>query len=459
MIRRLRGIRLSVTQLAIIVAASAAATAVVVAAALGGHSLPYTTLAALRDRVAVHTTASQASAPSAASTTGAAATVSAPPALADSFSAATNSSAAASSSVSSSDTDSSDTSSTDTSDGTSDGTTTTATTPTPTAKHVFVIALTTPSYRAAFGHNSVAHYLNSKLRKRGTLLTGYRTLGASELPDYLALISGQGPNADTRGDCATYAEFASGATAASDGQVKGAGCVYPDTVLTIGDQVTAKGKVWKAYLADMGSTPCMHPNSNALDDSVLTGAETDYATRHNPFIYFHSLLDLGGCSSDDVGLQHLAGDLRKAKRTPTYAFIAPGLCDDTSTTSSTSSTSTAASPSCPAGQPTGVAAEDAFLKQWVPRILASPAYKQDGVLMIVFAHSSPAGASSAAAGPVRTGALILSPLLAKAKSTVATTYSPYSILRTTEDLLGYTPIVHAKTAKSFATTVFKAASS
>jgi hypothetical protein len=197
----------------------------------------------------------------------------------------------------------------------------------------------------------------------------------------------------------------------------------------------------------------MHPNSGALDDSVLTGAGSDYATRHNPFIYFHSLLDLGGCSSDDVGLQHLAGDLHKLKRTPTYAFIAPGLCDDASSAPS------ATSATCPSGQPTGLAGEDAFLKQWVPKILASPAYKQDGVLMIVFAHSSPAGATPAAAGPVRTGALILSPLLAKTKSTVATTYGPYSLLRTTEDLLGYTPLVHAKTAKSFATTVFKVASS
>ena len=34
----------------------------------------------------------------------------------------------------------------------------------------------------------------------------------------------------------------------------------------------------------------------------FTGAGSDYATRHNPFIYFHSLLDLGGCSSNDVGI-------------------------------------------------------------------------------------------------------------------------------------------------------------
>jgi hypothetical protein len=65
---------------------------------------------------------------------------------------------------------------------------------------VFVIALSTGSYRTAFGPGSVAHYLNGKLRPRGTLLSGYRALGDTELPDYLAMISGQAPNPDTSGD-------------------------------------------------------------------------------------------------------------------------------------------------------------------------------------------------------------------------------------------------------------------
>jgi hypothetical protein len=47
----------------------------------------------------------------------------------------------------------------------------------------------------------------------------------------------------------------------------------------------------------------------------------------------------------------LTGDLRSVKSTVSYAFVSPGLCDDT----------TAAS--CPAGEPTGLVAEDAFLKQ------------------------------------------------------------------------------------------------
>ncbi len=443
MLRRLRAIRLSWTQVAIVAVASALSTVVIVEASTRSNGLPYSTLAALRQRVAVHTTPSStatprtATAPSAPQTTAPSSIASTPtlstapaPSTAPALSTApADTGEDASTSAGDDDTGG------DTTDDAATGTsgTDTTTTPTPQVGHVFVIALTTTSYRAAFGPGSVAHYLNHELRPKGVLLSGYRTLGGSELPDYLAMVSGQAPNADTRTGCTVYAEFSGSASAAADGQVPGAGCVYPNTVLTVADQATASGKVWKAYLADMDGESCVHPNSDAADDAALPGAGSEYDTRHNPFIYFHSLLDLGGCSSNDVGLQSLTKDLRKAKRTPTYAFMAPGLCDEPSAAA------------CPNGQPGGLAGEDAFLKRQVPAILASAAYRQNGVLMIVFARAPLANG----ARPVRTGALILSPTVKK-DSTVSTAYDPYSVLRSVEDLLGYTPLVHAKTAKSFA---------
>jgi phosphatidylinositol-3-phosphatase len=434
MSRRLRAIRLTWTQVAIVAAASALATAVIIEASTRGDGLSYSEVAALRQRVAVHTTPSSMAAPR--TTTGASTPATTPPGDTASTASApvasstpTDTGADASTSTGAEDAGASTTD--DASTGASSTGTTTS--PTPQAGHVFVIALTTTSYKAAFGPGSVAHYLDRTLRRRGILLSNYRTLGGSELPDYLAMVSGQAPNSDTRSDCAIYAEFSGSATAAASGQVPGPGCVYPDTVLTVADQVTASGKQWKAYLADMDGATCVHPNSNSADDTTLPGATSDYDTRHNPFIYFHSLLDLGGCSSNDVGLQSLTKDLRKANRTPTYAFIAPGLCDEP------------AAGSCPNGQPGGLAGENAFLKQLVPAILTSAAYKQNGVLMIVFARAPSVNGSR----PVRTGALILSPTVKKG-STVSTPYNPYSVLRSVEDLLGYTPLVHAKTAKSFA---------
>jgi hypothetical protein len=450
MMRRIRSVRLTWPQVAVIAAASAFATGVVIHAATRRDPVPSATLSALSGRVVVHTVASRAAAPRPTAPRPTAPTSTATPPSAPASAPALPTSAPVGSAVTTSSPDTTTDGASGGSDG-SDGTTDTsaatsapagATTPASTAtavKHVFVIALTTNSYHAAFGSGSSAHYLNHTLRPKGMLLSGYRTLGDTELPDYLALISGQSPNADTTGDCPVYAEFPSSAKAQPGGQFRGSGCVYPDTALTIADQVTAAGKQWKAYIAGMNSSTCVHADSNAADDATLTGTDSDYATRHNPFIYFHSLLDLGGCQSNDVGIQHLANDLRVAKRTPTYAYIAPGLCDEPSATT------------CTGNKPTGLAGEDAFLKRWVPQILASTAYKQDGVLMIVFADGQPpTDASAGAQRPVRTGALILSPLARRGR-TISGRYNAYSVLRTVEDLLGYTPLVHAKSARSFAT--------
>jgi hypothetical protein len=200
----------------------------------------------------------------------------------------------------------------------------------------------------------------------------------------------------------------------------------------------------------MGSSTCVHPNSNALDDTPLAGAGSQYATRHNPFIYFHSLLDLGDCSSDDVTLDRLPIDLRSVSKTPSYAFISPGACDDASVPAcpaTTSSSSPGPSTTAP-DQPGGLVAEDAFLKLWVPKILRSPAYRRDGALMIVFTATAPAGGHAAPQHPVRTGALILS-RYAKAGATLSGAYDPYSVLRTAEELFGYTLLAHARDAKSF----------
>ena len=297
---------------------------------------------------------------------------------------------------------------------------------------MFVIALSTSSFEAAFGAQSVARYLNGTLRRRGTLLGGYETLARSELPDYLAMISGQAPNVSTRGNCTTYSEFPANTNPDAKGQIPGDGCVYPNTIITLADQVTSAGHTWRAYVDDMGPATCAHPNSDAPDVGGLPRTGPDYDTRHNPFIYFHSLLDLGGCSSNDVSLVTLTHDLRSQSTTPAFSFIAPRGCDDSAVTT------------CADGQPAGLAGEDAFLRTWVPKVLSSPAYRHDGVLIITFAlaGSAPAG------GPVPTGTLVLS-RYATAGKTVATAYNPYSLLRSIEDLLGYKPLAHAQGAKSF----------
>jgi hypothetical protein len=302
--------------------------------------------------------------------------------------------------------------------------------------HVFLIDLTTTSFSDAFGSSSVTRYLSHTLAPQGTLLGGYETLARNPLPDALALLSGQAPNADTRAGCSTYAEFPSDVTPTSDGLVPGSGCVYPNTVITLADQIASAGKKWRAYIEDMGSGTCLHPNSDAVDNVTLPFAGPQYATRHNPFIYFHSLLDLGGCASNDVSLDKLGNDLRSVAATPSLAYLAPRACDE------------AGSTSCPDGKPAGLAGEDAFLKQWVPRILASPAYKRDGLLVITF---GPGGSPTPDGGPVPTGTLLLSRYAVRGK-TISATYNPYSVLASIEALFGFDRLGHAKGAKTFLAT-------
>ena len=87
---------------------------------------------------------------------------------------------------------------------------------------------------------------------------------------------------------------------------------------------------------------------------------------------------------------------------------------------------------CPDGQPAGLAGEDAFLRKWVPAILGSAAYKQDGVLIVTFALAG--AAARRRPGAHRCAACCRG--IAKAGKTVSATYNPYSVLRSIEDLLG-----------------------
>ena len=81
--------------------------------------------------------------------------------------------------------------------------------------------------------------------------------------------------------------------------------------------------------------------------------------------------------TNDVPLTELEKDLKKADSTPNYSYISPNLCN------------AGVAGQCPVGAPDGAASADAFLASWVPKILASPAYKQDGLLIVTFGAGQP----------------------------------------------------------------------
>jgi len=327
----------------------------------------------------------------------------------------------------------------------------------PPIRHVFVLLLENQAYEATFGPGSAAPYLARTLPAQGALLTRYYAIGHASLGNYVALISGQAPNEATQLDCPTFEDFkASAAGLDAHGQLPGTGCVYPKIVPTLPDQLEAAGLTWKAYLEDMGKEParesasCGHVPLGALETTNVAKPSDQYAAKHNPFMYFHSIIDdQARCDAHVVNLEHLPQDLHSVATTANYIFITPNLCND------------GHDAACVDGRGGGLAAIEVFLRSWVPLIERSPAFQADGMLVITFDESDSAGPAGSAAccgekplpgakfrpgfggpGGGRIGAVVLSRFV-KPGTASAVPYNHYSLLRTVEAIFSLPPLGYA----------------
>ncbi len=320
----------------------------------------------------------------------------------------------------------------------------------PPARHVWVIQLENKSYDDAFVKNMANQYLWRTLPQAGLLMRQYHGTGHASLDNYITQISGQAPNPLTQADCQLYTDVLPGIIG-TDGQAIGQGCVYPPKVRTLVDQLEAKGLTWKGYMEDMGNDParepatCGNPTLNKQDPTQGATEQDQYAARHNPFVYFHSILDVPGrCAAHVVPLPPLADDLKQVATTPNFSWITPNLCNDGHDATPCKGKNTK-------GTNEGdLIAADAFLARWVPLIMKSKAFQQDGLLFITFDESSISDAASCCAEPAglntplpgiggpgggRTGAILLSPFV-KAGSTTDMPYNHYSFLKSLEQVFG-----------------------
>jgi hypothetical protein len=265
---------------------------------------------------------------------------------------------------------------------------------TPRIGHVFTIVLENSEFEETFlAGQQDAPYLTSTLPSMGTLAVNYFGTGHSSLDNYIAMTSGQGPNALTQGDCDEKTTMGNGTvTFDADGQALGAGCTYPASVKSLSDQLDGVHTTWRAYMQGMDAEPltkrttCRNPFS-VVEDPPLAGhpqANSSYKNKHNPWAYYHATFDrqdycdehvvpLGYLDASGAPRGQLVNDLRRTSTTPEYSFITPDQCDD-------------AHDAC--GGMSQLAGADAFLKAWVPLILSSPAYKKDGLLVIAFDEGS-----------------------------------------------------------------------
>jgi hypothetical protein len=320
----------------------------------------------------------------------------------------------------------------------------------PKVGHVFVVFLENENADVTFAPDSPAPYLSQTLPSQGAFIPEYYGVTHLSLGNYIGIVSGQGSNPQTQADCQIFSEFVGGVIG-PDGQALGDGCVYPSTVKTIADQLQAQGLTWKGYMEDMGNTPtresglCAHPGLNTRDNTQTATPADQYATRHNPFVYFHSIIDDNYyCEQHDVPLTQLPADLSRARNTANFSFITPDLCND------------GHDEPCADGGPGGLVAADAWLREWVPRITGSAAFGRDGLLLITFDEAEAEGPTADASaccnqaqfpntpnngGPTpgrgggRVGAVALSPFI-RPGTVTSHPYNHFSALRTFQGLFG-----------------------
>ena len=281
----------------------------------------------------------------------------------------------------------------------------------PLFSHVFVIMMENTSWATLSGDAATnTPYIHDTLIKSMAYGTDYHGAGGAHpsLPNYIALISG---NVGTAANAPLACDCDPTGTACMSCNLVTSGCGCPQSGMHLGDQIDATmGLSWKAYAEDIGSA------CNATSSG-------NYAARHVPFIYFMHDTAFARCQAHVVDYGMLSADLMGT--TPSFVYIAPNLVDDMHGTSTFSN------------HTSDMAAGDKWLSMNVPTILASPAYKNNGVLFIVWDEDDDSGLLSADA-PIPM--FVLSPLAKSGgmagNAAIATHYDHYSLLATFEDGLG-----------------------
>lgn len=225
--------------------------------------------------------------------------------------------------------------------------------------------------------NGAAPYINSLANSYG-LATNYYAASHPSLPNYLALTAGS--TFGITSDCTT--------------------CYVSAT--NIADQVEASGRTWKAYMEDMPS-PC------------YTGASyANYAMKHDPFMYYNDIrTNTARCAAHVVPFTQFWGDMSSGN-VPNFVWITPNMCDDM--------------------HDCAVSTGDSWLRNVVPTITGSSAFRNGGVLVITWDEgSSSAGCCGDTSGG-HVATLVISPRsIPGYRSGVAENH--YGLLRTVEDAL------------------------
>ena len=252
-----------------------------------------------------------------------------------------------------------------------------------TYQHVVWIWMENHSFSDIIGNKSQAPYINSLAASCG-LATNYHNTTHPSLPNYLSATSG----------------IAQGSLPAT---------VYLDCApsvicdMTVGS-IFGQGETWKAYQESM-------PSNCGTSDSG------EYKVSHNPPPYYTSLR---GCARRDVPYTQLATDLA-GNALPAFAFITPNLIDDMHDGT--------------------IAQGNAWLARNLPAILNSGQYRAGTTAVFITWDEGSGGYPAEDCDDTttdtscRVATIVISPSTPPG-TTSGTFYSHYSLLATTEQLLG-----------------------
>ena len=218
-------------------------------------------------------------------------------------------------------------------------------------QHVFVIMMENTGYNALIG-NSNAPWINAAAHKYG-LATSYFGVIHPSQPNYVAATAGiTGPDTDND--------------------------VTLD-VPNIVDQLEGNGKTWKAYMQSLSlcTTKLDHACGNQL-----------YERKHNPFVSFADVQSSPARMANIVDLSQLDSDLT-AGNVPSYVWISPDQCTDMHGRAG------AATDPCRFANVQGlISTGDAFLSEWVGKIMSSSAWNGNSAIFIAWDESDFTGSSS-----------------------------------------------------------------
>ena len=244
--------------------------------------------------------------------------------------------------------------------------------PPPAFGHVWVIVIENKPLSTIIG-SADAPYLNQLIGSSG-LATDYRAVAHPSQPNYVALFSGSTQRV-------------------ADNEP------HDIDALNLADQLEAAGRTWHVYAENV-------PTDCARDATARDGADGPgtYARKHEPAISFVSISgNPARCARIGplAGFDPIAAD---------FSLIIPNLCH--------------------AMHDCGVPEGDAWLRSFVPRILESPAWRDQGALFITFDE----GVDSST--PPNLVATIVSSPLVRPGMTSAVPHTHYSLLRTIQDGFG-----------------------